>query len=135
VAVNWKLILMLSLFGLAMGIATVFVVPSKVEPAFWLAIFVVCATLIARAGVAKPFVHGLLVSVFNSFWIIAGHEAFFDAYLAGHPQEAAMPTGGIPQRLFMVIFGLLIGVVSGHVLGLFSWTAARLMKKPSASGA
>jgi hypothetical protein len=42
---NWKLIITLSLFGLAMGIATVFVVPSTVEPLCWLAIFVVCAVL------------------------------------------------------------------------------------------
>ncbi len=40
---NWKLILQLSLFGLAMAVGTVFVIPSNVEPLFWLAIFAVCA--------------------------------------------------------------------------------------------
>ncbi len=39
---NGKLILQLSMFGLAMGLATVFFIPSSIEPAFWLAIFVVC---------------------------------------------------------------------------------------------
>jgi len=125
---NWKLIFALSLFGLAMGVATVFVVPSKVEPIYWLVIFVVCAVIIARAGVPKPFLHGLLVSVVNSVWIIAAHEIFFDRYVAGHPEEASMPTGGIPPRVFMVIFGLIIGVVSGLVLGLFAWTASRFVK-------
>jgi len=36
---------------LAMGIATVFVIPSNIEPWFWLLIFGVCAFLIARVGV------------------------------------------------------------------------------------
>ena len=36
--VDWKLIFRLSLFGLAMAIATVFAIPSNIEPAFWLVI-------------------------------------------------------------------------------------------------
>jgi hypothetical protein len=130
---NWKLIFALSLFGLAMGVATVFVVPSNVEPVFWLVIFVICAVIIARAGVPKPFLHGLLVSVVNSVWIITAHELFFDRYVGGHPQEASMPTGGIPQRVVMVVFGLLIGVVSGLVLGLFAWIASRFVKPTPAA--
>jgi hypothetical protein len=130
---NWKLILTLSLFGLAMGVATVFVVPSNVEPFFWLVIFIICAVIIARAGVPRPFVHGLLVSVVNSVWIIAAHELFLDRYLAGHAREAGMPTGGIPLRLAMVLFGLVIGVLSGLVLGFFAWVASRLLK-PVPSG-
>lgn len=31
---NWKLIVRLSLFGLAMGIATMFLIPSTIEPIF-----------------------------------------------------------------------------------------------------
>jgi len=46
--VNWKLIVQLSMFGLAMGLATVFFVPSSIEPAVWLIIFVVCAYVLAR---------------------------------------------------------------------------------------
>jgi len=130
---NWKVIFALSLFGLAMGVATVFIVPSRVEPVLWLAIFVVCAVLIARAGVPKPFLYGFLVSVLNSVWIIAAHEIFFDRYVAGHPQEASMPTGGIPPRVFMVIIGLMIGIVSGLVLGLFSWIASRYVKPAPAA--
>jgi hypothetical protein len=40
---NWKLIAQLSCFGLAMGVATVFLIPSTIEPFFRLGIFVVCA--------------------------------------------------------------------------------------------
>jgi hypothetical protein len=33
---NWRLTFQLSLFGLAMGIGTVIIIPSNVEPLFWL---------------------------------------------------------------------------------------------------
>src|SRR2546430_17102735 len=66
---DWRLILELSLFGLAMAVATVFVIPSSVEPIFWLAIFVVCAYLIAKRAPGKFFLHGFLVSLVNCFWI------------------------------------------------------------------
>jgi hypothetical protein len=51
------------MFGLAMGIATVFVIPSNVEPLFWLVIFVVCAYLIAKRARGRYFLHGVLVSL------------------------------------------------------------------------
>ena len=54
---NWKLILQLSIFELAMGVATVFLIPSKIEPVFWLLIFLFCAYAIARRTSSKPFLH------------------------------------------------------------------------------
>src|SRR2546426_4238331 len=55
---DWLLILTLSLFGLAMAVATVFVIPSNIEPLFWLVIFIVCAYLIAKRAPGRPFLHG-----------------------------------------------------------------------------
>ena len=66
---NRKLILQLSLFGLAMGIATVFVIPSNIEPIFWLVIFGICAYIIATRCSGRYFLHGLFVSLVNSVWI------------------------------------------------------------------
>ena len=45
---NWKLILQLSLFGLVMGVATVFFISSSVEPFCWLIVFLISAYVIAR---------------------------------------------------------------------------------------
>ena len=127
---NYKLIVALSMFGLAMGIATVFVIPSTVEPLFWLVIFVICAVIIARAQVPRPFLHGLLVSIANSVWITAAHIIFYDTYIASHAQEAQMmQRSPLPPRLMMVVVGPIIGLASGLVLGLFSWVASRLMRR------
>jgi hypothetical protein len=127
---NWKLILGLSLFGLAMGIGTVFWIPSNVEPFFWLAIFVISAYLIATRCPGRYFLHGVLVGLANSVWITAAHVLLFDAYVARHAEEvammASMPLAGSP-RLLMAITGPIIGLVSGIVLGVFAIVAAKIV--------
>jgi hypothetical protein len=129
---NWTLILTLSLFGLAMGVATVFVIPSNIEPLFWLAIFVVSAYLIAKRAPGRPFLHGLCVSLVNSVWITAAHVLLFNSYISRHPQEAAMmssmPMPDAP-RLMMLMTGPVIGLLSGVVLGLFAWVATKLVRR------
>jgi hypothetical protein len=126
---NWKLIAQLSLFGLAMGVATVFAIPSKVEPLFWLAIFATCATIIARRCTQKHFLHGLCVSLLNSVWITSAHVVFFSAYIARHAQEAAMMASApMPGRAMMIVTGPVVGLVSGLVLGLFAFVASRFVK-------
>ena len=127
---NWKLILQLSLFGLAMGIATVFVIPSTIEPVFWLAIFVICAYVIAKRAPGHAFLHGLWVSLVNSVWVTSAHVLLFQQYVARHPQEAAMMlTMPLPThpRLMMVCIGPIVGLVSGVVLGLFALVAGKLV--------
>ena len=127
---NWKLILQLSMFGLVMGIGTVFLIPSNIEPIFWLVIFVVCAYFIAKRSGGRYFLHGLLVSLVNSVWITASHLALFASYVANHPKEAkmmaSMPLPDSP-RLMMALTGPIIGIVSGLVLGIFAIVASKLV--------
>jgi hypothetical protein len=133
---NWKLIFQLSLFGLAMAFATVFVIPSKIEPAFWLVIFLICAYLIAKRNPGLHFVHGLLVGLVNSVWITSAHVFFFDAYIARHPQEAAMMQNSplhVSPRLMMAITGPVVGLLSGVILGVFAFVAGKLVKTPRVS--
>jgi hypothetical protein len=125
---NWRLVALLSLFGLAMGIATVFLIPANVEPVFWLLIFMLCAVVIARRCTQKHFLHGLCVSIANSVWITAAHVAFFETYLAHHQREAAMSASMSSPRLMMLATGPVVGVVSGLVLGLFAFIASRFIK-------
>lgn len=126
---NWKLIFRLSLFGLTMAIATVYFIPSNIEPICWLAIFVVCAYLIAKNCTGKFFLNGLLVSLFNAVWVTATHILLFDTYIANHSQEAAMMSKmaiSVNPKLMMLITGPLIGIVSGLILGLFAFIASKI---------
>jgi len=128
---DWKLVFGLSLFGLAMAIATVFFIPSNIEPLFWLAIFVICAVIIARSLPARHFLHGLMIGIVNSVWVTAAHIVFLNTYLANHAKEAAMmqtmPMPGSP-RLMMALTGPVVGVISGIVLGLFAWIASKFTR-------
>jgi hypothetical protein len=129
---NWRLIFLLSLLGLAMAIATVFVIPSKIEPVFWLAIFIVCAYLIAKHAPGKPFLHGFCVSLVNCLWITTAHIVLASSYLARHADEAQMlakmPMPDAP-RLMMALTGPIVGIVSGIVLGLFALVASKIVKR------
>jgi hypothetical protein len=129
---KWKLIFLLSLFGLAMGFATVFFIHTRIEPLFWLGIFIICAYLIAKYCTGQYFLHGFLVSIVNSFWITAVHIIFFHQYMGFHPMMAQkmseMPLAYHPLRQ-MAVTGPLIGILSGLVLGLFAFLASRILKK------
>src|SRR5215475_3293991 len=110
---NWKLIFQLSLFGLAMAIATVYWIPSSLEPLFWIIIFVICAYLIARNCTANFFLHGLLVSIVNSVWITALHVLLYKTYIEGHAKEAEMlSTMPMPKhpRMMMAFTGPVVGI-------------------------
>ena len=131
---NWKLILQLSLFGLAMGVSTVFVIPSTIEPIFWLFIWVLCAYLIAKGTRDLRFLHGLLVGLVNSVWIIAAHVLLYDAYAARHAKEVAMMqsiSGAVPQRVLVALLGIPAGIVSGILIGLFALIAGKLIARPA----
>jgi hypothetical protein len=132
---DWKLIFSLSMFGLAMALATVFVIPWKIEPVCWLAVFVICAIIIARQRPDRHFLHGFMVSVVNSVWITAAHIIFFARYMAGHPREAAMSSSMSSPRLMMALFGPLFGVAFGIILGLFAFVAGKITGRRSAASA
>lgn len=126
---SWKLIFGLSLFGLAMAFATVYVVPPNIEPWCWLGIFVVSAFIIAKRAPKRYFLHGLLVSLVNCLWITGAHYALYDAYAAHHAQEIAMSArmSTMPARTMMLAMGPVIGVVSGIVLGTLSWVISKFV--------
>jgi hypothetical protein len=133
---NWKLIVLLSLFGLAMGIMTVSLIPSSIEPLFWLAIFIFCSYGIARKARGKYFLHGFIVSIFNSVWVTLAHASMFYTYAANHPEYMQMVEGlppalsGHPRRL-MFLIGPITGIIFGLLLGLFSWVASLIVRRIS----
>jgi hypothetical protein len=131
---NWKIIFQLSVFGLIMAFGTVSLIPEKIEPAFWLVIFVFCAVVIAKVCPGKYFLHGFLVSMVNCVWITAVHIAFRETYVASHPQMASMGTSmpsslAIHPRLAMAIMGPVFGVLFGIILGIFCFAASKIVTK------
>lgn len=125
---NWKLILALSLFGLAMAVGSLFGL-GLAEPLLWLAIFIIYAWVIAKRAPGKYFLHGFLVSVMNSVWITAVHAGFFSIYVKNNPQFVQSAPPGMNPRVLMIITGPVFGVLFGLVAGLFAFIASKIVKK------
>jgi len=129
---NWRLLFSLSLFGLAMGLVTVSLVPSLVEPFFWLIIFLICAYLIAKYAPGKYFLHGFVLSLLNSVWITSSHIILYHSYISHHADMADMSSKTAMvnhPRLLMALLGPLFGVLFGLIMGLFAFIASRFVKK------
>jgi len=122
---NFKLIFGLSLFGVGMALATVWFIPSVIEPFCWLAIYVACAWQIAKYAPRRYFLHGFLISILNCVWITGIHIILLNTYLAHHAKEAAQYTKldkeiGLTPTMAMLVLAPFIGTFFGMVLGLFA---------------
>ena len=131
---NWKIIFQLSIFGLIMAFATVSLIPQNIEPIFWVVIFVFCAYVIAKVCPGKYFLHGFFVSLVNCVWIVAVHIIYYRNYTVHHPDMASMAKNmpvslAIHPRRAMVVAGPIFGILSGIILGLFSFIASKIVGK------
>ncbi len=127
---NWKLVAQLSGFGLIMAVCTIALIPTTIEPACWVVVFLLSAYAIGRAGTGAPFVHGVLTGLANCVWVTGAHVIFARTYLAHHTQEAQMMARGPlahHPRLMMLLTGPVIGLVSGVIIGLLALAAARFL--------
>ncbi len=135
---NWKVLLPLSGFGIAMGCLALFGLTKGVEPILWLLIYILSALVIAKRAGPKYFLHGFLLGVLNGIWVTLIHAYFFDTYILHNP-EMLEQYQKIPQsinpRVMMFIIGPLIGAVTGVVAGLLAILAARIFRRnPNPSG-
>jgi hypothetical protein len=127
---NWRLVFQLSLLGLIMAFGTISLIPDKVEPFFWLVIFLMVAYLIAKACSSKYFLHGFFVSIFNSVYLTATHTIFLKTYDTHHP-GMVVKLHDAPQYTIpvMIAIGIGSGIGFGLVQGLFAVVASKLVKK------
>lgn len=127
---NWKLIFQLSLLGLLMGVGSVFVIPPTLEPFLWLVVFLISAYFIGTRAPNRYFLHGVVLGLANCVWITAAHMIFIAHYLPRHPSEAAMMTS-MPMpthpRVMMAVFGPVVGLVSGIIIGALAVFAHRMV--------
>lgn len=133
---RWGLIFGLSLLGMAMAIATVFIIPANVEMFCWLPLFIIFAYVVAKHAPGKYFFHGFMISIFNCVWITAAHVLLSDQYAEHHPQEVTkyLEMNGqfgmnLTLKQAMLMTGPIAGVVFGLIIGLFCFVASKVIKK------
>lgn len=133
---NFGLVLMLSLFGVAIGLASAFgFVPPGIETLLWIVVAIVCAVVIAKQT-GRPFLHGFLTGLFAGVIATLIQATLFGQYLAHHPKAAdsfkALPSNLSP-RLLVAVMSPIVGLVDGIVLGCLAWLAGKtLARKRSA---
>ena len=132
--INWKFIVQLSMPGLVMAFATISLVSSSAEPFVWILIFLWAGYMVAKNTGGKHFLYGFFVSILNSVWVTGVHIAFAGVYLDHHPQEAAMMSAisasGSPW-FTMLTTGMMIGGVSGIILGFVALIAGKILRGES----
>lgn len=129
---NWKIILTLAFFGIAMGTASLFGLTERIEPLLWLFIAFFAAYWIAKRRAPKPFLHGLLSAVAMGVCNSLVQAAFFDMYRANNPTAAkgfSQIPDAIPGRYFILLIGPAIGLTYGLVVGLFAVIASKMLRK------
>ncbi len=120
---NWSLILLLSSFGILMGILSVLGFTRKTEPMFWLVIGFFTAFMIYRKVSEMSFWHGLIIGIFWGFLSSAIQSIFFETYLKNNPKyaEGFNKSSRFKPRYLILIVGPIIGLITGTVLGGLAW--------------
>ena len=123
-----RLILLLSLFGPAMGVLTLFgIIPDGVDRFFWLAISIGCAVVIARRAPKHAFGHGAIVGFLlgASAKLIQG--IWSGVYLAHNPgllESFAEAQSKVPQgtefKYYVLMLVPFVGIASSLIVGLLS---------------
>ena len=128
---NVRLVLMLSLFGPLVAIATLLgVIHTGWESAVWAVIAVVCAGVLARQAPGKFFLHGFLTGFIAGAVAPLIQALFINQYLAHNPRYAdtmkSMP--GVSPAVLAVIAAPLWGAVLGVAIGFLTWVWAKFTR-------
>ena len=125
---DWKLIILLSSFGIVMGLLSVKGFAQKLEPFLWLLFGIITSLVLSKNISEKTFLHGLLIGL--AWGVVNGvtQSVFFDTYIANNSylQEGFKKTTFIQPRYFVLITGPIIGLITGLVVGGLSLLLKRI---------
>lgn len=130
---NWKIILLLSLGGVAVAIASVFgLVNTKYEIVYWLVIGAVSGVVIARTCSRALFTHGVMVGLFSGILASVIQVVMFDTYLKNNPTSLdglkSIPMDMAPQYV-LLFSGPFFGIVYGIFVGLIAFFIKKMSGK------
>jgi len=131
---NWKTILLLSCFGIFMGIASLFGLTQGIELWLWLGFALGCSFWLAKKLPESQLSNGVLVGLFCGILNSAVQSMYFDLYLSNNPashEEFAQIPGGLAPSIFVLLAGFPIGLVYGLVIGLLTLAVSKFIKPKS----
>ena len=129
---NWRLVLLLSIFGVVMAFAGVFFISGRTEALLWPVIFVIYAVIIVHALPGRYFIHAFAACVINGLWSGIIHAACMTTYLENHHVireiYKTMPLAD-HRRIATVLGGIGLGLLMGIIAGLVAYAVGRIWKK------
>ena len=127
---NWKLIFFLSLFGIVMGLLSIFGFTRGIEWILWIVIAVICAAVISKKQSPKYFAHGLVTGLLDGVYNGIIQSAFYSMYLQNNPESIeGFRQSPVNPRFFVLLMGPLIGLIYGCVIGFFAVLYAKVSKR------
>jgi hypothetical protein len=131
---NWRLVLQLSMFGVAMGLGIVFFLTPGISMALWIIFIVLSAWAIAQRCARLRFLNGLLTGLICRLLATAAWILFFHPYVVRHQDQMALLQELTPRmsprhliELVSPAWGLGLGIAIGLVallIGAFVKPAA-----------
>jgi len=116
---DWKLIILLSSFGIIMGLLSVKGFTQKLEPFLWILFAIISALVISKNISGKTFLHAFIVGICWGVFNALCQHFFFEKYMANNLplRENFNKITFIQPKYFVLITGPLIGLITGAVLG------------------
>lgn len=116
---NWQLLLLLSLFGLIIGILSVNGYTQRIEPLIWLLSGMLSAFILARNVSSQIFLYGIALGLIWGVLNGLVQSIFFDRYLQKNPRykESYNKKMPVKPRIFVLIAGPIIGLITGATIG------------------
>lgn len=130
---NWKIILLLTLFGLAMGIASLTGTIQFFVLYLWTIIGVSCAFVVSWYARTKVFLHGLIIGLLSTAACSIICVLFFDTYVQNNSTTALLLER---QNVFFSLksFAFITSIPIGFFYGGFIGTIAEIIKHARSGG-
>lgn len=130
---NWKLILLLSPVGVALGAASLVGFAGDLHGVYWSGAGVLCALAIARQLPDRHFRNGIGVGLVGGTMALLLPALFFDEYARRNPAtvvnlNAVLEEEAISARMALFIAALPVGLASGVILGVMSALFAKALR-------
>jgi hypothetical protein len=131
---NWKIIFLLSSFGVLMGISSVFGLLQDIEWILWILTGVVSAAIMGRFVKKRHFSHGFYLGLLNVLLATSIQVIFFKEFLSNNSRFAERLESisiSMEERVFFLLLAPAVGILSGLVLGTMTFTAAKFISAAS----
>ena len=126
---NWRLVLVLSLFGPAVGILTVLgVFPRGVDRFVWFVVVGLSAFAVARREPRRALLHGAVAGFITGVSSTLIQALWVDTLAANNPwmvEAMADQPAGFDFEFFVFMLVPFIGVAGGAMTGLLAMLTAR----------